>query len=153
MRLVSGGTDNHLLLVDVKARGLTGKEAEERLDAVGITVNKNTIPFDTEKPFVASGIRLGTPAVTTRGMKEGEMVLIADLIDRALTAPAEAAAIADQVRQLTDAFPSTPAGPEPAWDLGPCPRQGPFSHAALVSPGDSTLPGTSRPLGQMTREL
>ena len=110
-RLVTGGTDTHLLLVDVKARGLTGKEAEERLEAVGITVNKNTIPFDTEKPFIASGIRLGTPAVTTRGMKEGEMVLIADLIDRALTAPAEAAAIADQVRQLTDAFPLYPGWP------------------------------------------
>lgn len=109
-RLVAGGTDTHLILVDVKARGLTGKEAEERLEAVGITVNKNTIPFDTEKPFVASGIRLGTPAVTTRGMKEAEMAVIAELIDTALTGPPEEAArrVADQVRQLTEAFPLYP---------------------------------------------
>ncbi len=79
-RIVSGGTDNHLLLVDVKAKGLTGKQAEVALDEVGITVNKNTIPFETESPFITSGIRIGSPAMTTRGMKEKEMILIANLI-------------------------------------------------------------------------
>jgi len=83
--LVSGGTDTHLLLVDVRNRGITGKEAEIRLDSAGITANKNTIPFDPEKPFVASGIRLGTPAVTTRGMKEPEMDQIAEAIDLVLS--------------------------------------------------------------------
>ncbi|MCV4732699.1 serine hydroxymethyltransferase, partial [Escherichia coli] len=78
LRLVSGGTDNHLLLVDVfmGGKGITGKVAEKALDEVGITVNKNTIPFDANKPFIASGIRLGTPALTTRGMKEPEMQAI-----------------------------------------------------------------------------
>src|SRR4029450_3602791 len=82
LRLVSGGTDNHLLLVDVfmDGKGITGKDAEKALDEVKITVNKNTIPFDTQKPFVASGIRLGTPALTTRGMKEAEMKKIGELI-------------------------------------------------------------------------
>ncbi|BAS25875.1 serine hydroxymethyltransferase [Limnochorda pilosa] len=113
-RLVSGGTDTHLMLVDVKSRGVTGKEAEARLEAVGITVNKNTIPFDTEKPFVASGIRIGTPAVTTRGMKEPEMELIAGLIDTVLSgSPGEAALqeVAAQVRELTAAFPLYPGLP------------------------------------------
>lgn len=79
-RLVSGGTDNHLMLVDLKNKNITGKLAEKALDEVGITVNKNTIPFETESPFVTSGIRLGTPAVTTRGFKEAEMKEIAELI-------------------------------------------------------------------------
>lgn len=79
-RLVSGGTDNHLMLVDVGERGVTGKECQIALDEAGITVNKNTIPFETRSPFQASGIRLGTPAVTTRGMKEPEMAEIAELI-------------------------------------------------------------------------
>lgn len=83
-RLVSGGTETHLLLVDLTPKGLTGAEAERHLEEVGITVNKNTIPFDPQKPAVTSGIRLGTPAVTTRGMSEGEMVEIAELIDRVL---------------------------------------------------------------------
>ena len=85
-RLVSGGTDNHLVLVDVRSKGLTGKAAEKILDDVGITVNKNTIPFDTESPFVTSGIRIGSPAVTSRGMKEPEMDQIVQAIDLALTA-------------------------------------------------------------------
>lgn len=85
-RLVSGGTDNHLVLLDVRSKGLTGKVAEKILDDVGITVNKNTIPFDPESPFVTSGIRIGSPAVTTRGMKEPEMDKIAEAIDLALTA-------------------------------------------------------------------
>lgn len=79
-RLVSGGTDNHLILVDLQNMNITGKEAEKRLDEVNITCNKNAIPFDPQKPFVTSGIRLGTPAVTTRGMKEEDMIEIADII-------------------------------------------------------------------------
>jgi glycine hydroxymethyltransferase len=79
-RLVAGGTDTHLFLLDLNNKGITGKDAEEALDASGITVNKNTIPFETRSPSVTSGIRIGTPAVTTRGMKEGEMKKIADLI-------------------------------------------------------------------------
>ena len=86
-RLVSGGTDNHLMLVDVFSRGLTGKVAEAALGRAGITVNKNAIPFDQHPPLTASGIRIGTPAVTTRGMKEAEMDVVAGLIARALSAP------------------------------------------------------------------
>lgn len=85
-RLVSGGTDNHLVLLDMRSKALTGKAAEKILDDVGITVNKNTIPFDPESPFVTSGIRIGTPAVTARGMKEPEMDKIAQAMDLALTA-------------------------------------------------------------------
>lgn len=84
MRLVSGGTDNHMMLVDLNNMEITGKEAEEALDKVGITVNKNTIPFETKSPFVTSGIRIGTPAVTTRGMKEKDMKKIAEFIFEAL---------------------------------------------------------------------
>ncbi|MBQ2916729.1 MAG: serine hydroxymethyltransferase [Clostridia bacterium] len=79
--LVSGGTDNHLMLIDLRNKGITGKELEERLDDIGITVNKNSVPFDTEKPMITSGIRIGTPAVTTRGFKEEEMIKIAHLIN------------------------------------------------------------------------
>ena len=79
--LVSGGTDNHLMLIDLRNKGITGKELEERLDDVGITTNKNSVPFDTEKPMITSGIRIGTPAATTRGFKEEEMVKIAHLIN------------------------------------------------------------------------
>src|SRR3989338_6091254 len=84
-RLVSGGTDNHLMLVDMNQKGLTGKDAAETLDRAAITVNKNAIPFDTQSPFKAGGIRLGTPALTTRGMKEREMIEIAGLIDEVLS--------------------------------------------------------------------
>lgn len=84
MRIVSGGTDNHLMLVDLRGLGLTGKEAEARLEDVGITVNKNAIPHDPEKPFIASGIRIGTSAVTTCGMQEAEITLVASLIECAL---------------------------------------------------------------------
>jgi glycine hydroxymethyltransferase len=86
-RLVSGGTDNHLMLVDVFSKGLTGKVAEAALGKAGITVNKNAIPFDQNPPMVASGIRVGTPAVTTRGMREAEMEVIGDLFTRALQTP------------------------------------------------------------------
>lgn len=83
-QLVSGGTDNHLMLVDLRNKGLTGKQAEKALEEAGITVNKNAVPFDTKPPMVTSGIRIGTPAMTTRGMKEKEMTYIAELIDRVL---------------------------------------------------------------------
>jgi glycine hydroxymethyltransferase len=79
--LVSGGTDNHLMLVDLTPQNITGKDAEAKLSEAGIILNKNTIPFETRSPFITSGIRIGTPAVTTRGMKEKEMVIIADAID------------------------------------------------------------------------
>lgn len=107
-KLVSGGTDNHLMLVDVRPLKLTGKVAEKTLDAVNITVNKNTIPYDPEKPAVASGIRVGTPAVTTRGMKEPEMKRIGSLIARALRASTDEAALKDiaaEVLELTSRFP------------------------------------------------
>jgi glycine hydroxymethyltransferase len=107
-RLVSGGTDNHLMLVDVGARGLTGKDSQAALDEAGITVNKNTIPFETRSPFQASGIRLGTPAVTTRGMKEQEMAAIADMISEVLLDLQNIEAIAkvrERVRELTRKFP------------------------------------------------
>ncbi len=107
-RLVSGGTDNHLMLVDVRTREMTGKEAEKTLDEVGITANKNAIPFDTQSPFITSGLRLGSPAMTSRGFKEAEAVQVAEAIDLALSADrseekkAQAAAI---VRSLTERFP------------------------------------------------
>jgi glycine hydroxymethyltransferase len=82
--LVSGGTDNHLVLVDVRNRGITGKEAEHRLDEIGVTANKNTIPFDPESPFVTSGLRLGTPAITTRGFTEADMDVIAEIFELTL---------------------------------------------------------------------
>jgi len=107
-RLISGGTDNHLMLVDVGARGLTGKDCQIALDDAGITTNKNTIPFETRSPFQASGIRLGTPAVTTRGMKEAEMAAVADMIAEVLLDIKNLDAIAkvrQRVRELTARFP------------------------------------------------
>jgi glycine hydroxymethyltransferase len=110
LRLVSGGTDNHLMLVDVwmDGKGTTGKEAEKALEAAHITVNKNTIPFDQNKPFVASGLRIGTPAVTTRGMKEPEMRELGRLIAAIIHEP-ESAAVQAKVKQgvadLTARFP------------------------------------------------
>jgi glycine hydroxymethyltransferase len=107
-RLVSGGTDNHLMMIDLRSKGLTGKRAEATLEKAHITVNKNAIPFDPEKPMVTSGIRLGTPVVTTRGMKEPEMERIADFIGRALEAPddeARLAAIGEEVRRFTADWP------------------------------------------------
>jgi RpiB/LacA/LacB family sugar-phosphate isomerase len=107
-RLVSGGTDNHLMLVDVGARGVTGKDCQIALDATGLTVNKNTIPFETRSPFLASGIRLGTPAVTTRGMKEPEMAAIADMISEVLLEIKNldtVAKVRQRVRELTARFP------------------------------------------------
>ncbi len=107
-RIVSGGTDTHLFLVDVFVKGITGKVAEKALETAGITVNKNTIPFDKNKPFIASGLRIGTPAVTTRGMGTSEMETIADLIARGIEAredPAALAKIRDDVLALTARFP------------------------------------------------
>lgn len=106
--LVSKGTDTHLMLVDLRSKNITGKEAEALLDAAGITANKNAIPFDPEKPFIASGIRLGTPAVTTRGMKEKEMVKIAEAIDLVLSHKDSSEKVAEGkriVKELCEAFP------------------------------------------------
>jgi len=111
LRLVSGGTDTHLMLVDLTGKGITGKDAQEALDRAWITVNKNGIPFDTKGPTVTSGIRLGTPAVTTRGMKEPEMARIATLIDRVLTNLGNTsveAAVRAEVQELTAGFPLYP---------------------------------------------
>ena len=109
--IVSGGTDTHLMLVDLRSRGLTGKVAEKALDLAGITVNKNTVPKETQSPFVTSGIRIGTPAVTTRGMKEPEMERIAELINTVLSSAEDAALAARiraDVRELTSRFPLYP---------------------------------------------
>ena len=110
-RLVSGGTDNHLLLVDVGASGITGKEAEEALEKAGITANKNVIPFDARPPLVASGIRLGTPALTSRGMKDAEMRTVGRLIARGLRGrehSSELEKVGREVRELTAGFPLYP---------------------------------------------
>ena len=107
-RIVSGGTDNHLFMTDVFSKGITGKDGQNFLEAANITVNKNTIPFDTQKPMVASGIRIGTPAVTTRGLRESEMNTIAGLIARVLDARGDAGVIAQvkkDVKELCDRFP------------------------------------------------
>ncbi|MBQ9267788.1 MAG: serine hydroxymethyltransferase [Clostridia bacterium] len=101
--LVSGGTDNHLILIDLSRKGITGKDAEHELDEVGITVNKNAIPFDAQKPNITSGIRIGTPAVTTRGMKEDDMVEIAHLIDFTLKGETEEAR--NRVKILCEKYP------------------------------------------------
>jgi glycine hydroxymethyltransferase len=113
LRLVSGGTDNHLLLVDVfmDGKGITGKVAEKALDEVHITVNKNTIPFDTNKPFVASGVRLGTPALTTRGMKESEMRKIGEMIAAIIHEPESdevKTRVKKEVAEITARFPMYP---------------------------------------------
>lgn len=104
-RLISGGTDNHMVLVDLRPKGVTGREAEEILDQVGVTVNKNAIPFDPQPPTVTSGIRVGTPAVTTRGLKEGEMEIIAEVIDLALTDPGAREKARSMARELCERFP------------------------------------------------
>jgi glycine hydroxymethyltransferase len=107
-RIVSGGTDNHLFMTDVFSKGITGKDGQNFLEAANITVNKNTIPFDTQKPMVASGLRIGTPAVTTRGLREPEMKTLANLIARVLDAKGDAgvtAQVKSEVKQLCDRFP------------------------------------------------
>lgn len=108
LTLVSGGTDNHLVLVDVRNLGITGKKAEAVLDSIGITTNKNAIPFDPEKPFVTSGVRMGTPAVTTRGFKEEDMREVASIIADALKNPESEAVLekaAERVKTLTEKYP------------------------------------------------
>ncbi|HVG59574.1 MAG TPA: serine hydroxymethyltransferase, partial [Hyalangium sp.] len=104
----SGGTDNHLMLVDLRPKKLTGKVAEEVLGKAGITVNKNMIPFDPEKPMTTSGVRVGTPAITTRGMKEAEMATVGALIGEALdnaSDEAQLTRIRGKVKELTKSFP------------------------------------------------
>jgi glycine hydroxymethyltransferase len=116
LRLVSGGTDNHLMLVDVFSKGITGKQAEAALGKAGITVNKNAIPFDQNPPLIASGIRIGTPAVTTRGMRESEMTAIGELITRALETPEDDRALAmirSEVEGLCRKFPLYPESSQP----------------------------------------
>ncbi len=111
VRLVSGGTDNHLMLLDLRSLNITGKQAEEALGRAEITVNRNTIPFDPQKPFITSGVRLGTPAITTRGMKENEMREIARMIYKILTNIEDESVIAEvknKVKELCDAFPLYP---------------------------------------------
>jgi glycine hydroxymethyltransferase len=106
--IVSGGTDNHLFMTDVFSKGITGKDGQNWLEAANITVNKNTIPFDTQKPMTASGLRIGTPAVTTRGLREPEMKTIARLIARVLDAKGEAGVTAQvkrEVKELCDRYP------------------------------------------------
>ena len=118
-RLVSGGTDNHVMLLDLRNSEITGKLAQETLERAGITANRNTVPFDRRSPFVTSGVRIGTPAVTTRGMKEPEMRVIAEWIRRALAKvgdPPGLDAIAAEVRALCERFPvyrRNGAGPAP----------------------------------------
>lgn len=108
-RLVAGGTDNHLMLVDLRERGLTGREAEKRLDGIGVTVNKNAIPFDPQPPNVTSGLRLGTPAVTTRGMGDAEMAEIAAIMRDVLVAQPAAEVLEEareRVARLCGRFPA-----------------------------------------------
>jgi glycine hydroxymethyltransferase len=101
-RIVSGGTDNHLALIDLRPKNATGKEVANALDIAHITANKNMIPFDPEKPFVTSGIRIGTPAITTRGLKEAEMVKVAEFIDRAVAVRADEAALRAIGKEVTE---------------------------------------------------
>lgn len=103
-RIVSGGTDNHLMLVDVRNKKLTGKEAERILDDIHITTNKNTIPYDPESPFVTSGLRIGSPSVTTRGMKEAEMAVLADIINSALSKKEDESILKERVLELNSKF-------------------------------------------------
>src|SRR5205823_3968610 len=106
--IISGWTDNHLMLVDLRTKNITGKAAEEALDKAAITVNKNAVPYDDKPALVTSGIRIGTAAITTRGMKEAEMDEIAEMIDTVVSRPTNTSAIAsvrEQVRTLTDRFP------------------------------------------------
>ena len=108
IKLVSDGTDNHLVLANVKSFDMNGKKAQDCLDAAGITTSKSTVPFDEEKPWFGSGVRIGTPALTTRGMAENEMRIIGELIHRVLANPedeATRAAVSGVVKELCEQFP------------------------------------------------
>ena len=105
--VISKGTDNHLMLIDLRNKNLTGKQAEEALDEVGMTCNKNSVPFDDKSPLITSGIRLGTPALTTRGMKEDEMKWIAEMINKIISHPEDKSVkkeVAAEVKNLTSKF-------------------------------------------------
>jgi glycine hydroxymethyltransferase len=106
--LVSEGTDNHLMLLDLRSKNITGKDAERLLDDIGITTNKNTIPYDPQSPFITSGLRLGTAAVTTRGFKENDMEEIADIISNAITKPDSMDECSSRVKALCDKYPLYP---------------------------------------------
>jgi glycine hydroxymethyltransferase len=109
--IISGGTDNHLMLIDLRNKNLNGKETQEALDLAGITVNKNAVPFDDKSPLITSGIRIGTPAITTRGMKEPEMEVIADFMDRVLADRTDAKLlkqVSEEVKTFCEGFPLYP---------------------------------------------
>ena len=109
--IISGGTDNHLMLIDLRNKNLNGKETQEALDLAGITVNKNAVPFDDKSPLITSGIRIGTPAITTRGMKEPEMEVIADFMDRVLANRTDAKLlkqVSEEVKTFCEGFPLYP---------------------------------------------
>jgi glycine hydroxymethyltransferase len=132
LRIVSGGTDSHMFLVDLRSKKITGKEAEAALGRAQITINKNAIPDDPEKPTVTSGLRVGAAAMTTRGFGRSETVTVARFVADVLDAPAEIAVIAcvrDKVQALCDAFPCTPTG-----DLSPCSTRSCFSTATPLAP-------------------
>lgn len=106
--IISGGTDNHLMLVDLRNKNVTGKDAQEALDLAGITVNKNAVPFDDKSPLITSGVRIGTPAITTRGMREPQMSLIAEFIDRVITNRTRSeilTQVSNEVKTLCTSFP------------------------------------------------
>lgn len=111
-RLVAGGTDSHVMCIDLRSKGITGKVAEAALDKAGITANKNTIPFDPEKPFVTSGLRIGTPAITTRGMKEADMAAVADFIDRAINHNTDEAYLAQEAKEVEKFLEKFPLYPQ-----------------------------------------
>lgn len=106
-KIISGGTDNHMMLIDLRNKNITGKEAEELLGKIHITVNKNMVPFDTESPFITSGIRIGTPAITTRGLKESEMIKIVSLIDNCISNrnKINLEKLREEVYSITNGFP------------------------------------------------
>ncbi len=103
--IISGGTENHLMLIDLRNKNITGKEAEENLGKADITINKNMVPFDTESPFVTSGMRIGTAAITTRGMKEADMIKVVEFIDRVLNDDKEIDTVRKEINNWANSFP------------------------------------------------
>ena len=110
--LISKGTDNHLMLIDLRNKNITGKKAQETLDKAGITLNKNAVPFDDKSPFVTSGIRVGVPAITTRGMKENDMREVVDLVDKILMDPEDNKIIIDVKAEVAERMTQFPLYPE-----------------------------------------